>query len=60
MGAGLRPLEALLPFGAACRGVVPRDALLPAVVLVCERSTRSDSLLPGSTQVGPPFLYTPV
>ena len=56
MGAGLRPLVALLPLGAACRGAVPRDALLLAMALACERSTRSDSLLPGSTQVGPPFL----
>ena len=60
MGAGLRPLVALLPLGAACRGDTPRDALLLAMALAWERSTRSDSLLPGSTQVGPPFLYTPV
>ena len=58
-GAGLRGVPALL-LVAICRGVISEAAFLRPLASAVERSTRSDSCFPGSTQLGPPFLYTPV
>ena len=58
-GAGLRGAPALL-LAAICRGATSGAAFLRLLASALERSTRSDSCFPGSTQLGPPFLYTPV
>ena len=58
-GAGLRVGPTLLQV-AVCRGDTSCEAFLRLLASPLERSTRSDSCFPGSTQLGPPFLYTPV
>ena len=59
MGAGLRVKLALFP-EAVCRGDISGAPFLRPLTSAGDRSTRSESCFPGSTQVGPPFLYTPV
>lgn len=60
-GAGLRAAPAVLP-EAVCRGDTASGApsRLHPLTSAGDLSTMSDSCLPGSTQEGPPFLYTPV